>query len=247
MLPWEEVILIEDDEPHGAALNMALDEVLLSTLGDLPLLRCYRWSKPSVSFGCFGREAAVRAQFPAQPRVRRWTGGGIVEHGRDFTFSLFVPAGSPLAMARPAESYRAIHGAVAAALAALGCTNVESARPGSAEAAAGSAASDALPAPAHLRACFEHPVSHDLLLTGRKIAGGAQRRTRRGMLHQGSIQGAALDLTVAEVRWHNWRTALTRAFAVHASTRPIALEEVAAAHRLGAAKYGAAAWTGRFQ
>jgi lipoate-protein ligase A len=37
-------------------------------------------------------------------------------------------------------------------------------------------------------ACFSNPVIDDLLLNGRKIAGAAQRRTRGGFLHQGSIQ-----------------------------------------------------------
>jgi lipoate-protein ligase A len=38
--------------------------------------------------------------------------------------------------------------------------------------------------------CFIAPVRNDLLANGRKIAGGAQRRTKRGLLHQGSIQVA---------------------------------------------------------
>ena len=37
-------------------------------------------------------------------------------------------------------------------------------------------------------ACFANPVRADVLLNGRKIAGAAQRRTRRGLLQQGSIQ-----------------------------------------------------------
>src|SRR4029434_6150541 len=37
-------------------------------------------------------------------------------------------------------------------------------------------------------ACFANPVRDDLIFCGRKIAGAAQRRTRCGFLHQGSIQ-----------------------------------------------------------
>lgn len=43
------------------------------------------------------------------------------------------------------------------------------------------------------RECFEAPVMHDVVVAGRKAAGGAQRRTKRGLLHQGSIQGARLE------------------------------------------------------
>ena len=39
-----------DPEPHNAALNMALDEVLLASC-TAPLLRVYRWAQPAVSFG----------------------------------------------------------------------------------------------------------------------------------------------------------------------------------------------------
>ena len=40
---------------------------------------------------------------------------------------------------------------------------------------------------------FANPVRDDVMMDGRKIAGAAQRRTRRGLLQQGSIQGVNLD------------------------------------------------------
>ena len=36
--------------------------------------------------------------------------------------------------------------------------------------------------------CFANPVRADVLVDRRKVAGAAQRRTRAGLLHQGSIQ-----------------------------------------------------------
>ena len=44
-------------------------------------------------------------------------------------------------------------------------------------------------------ACFEKPVEWDLLCQGEKIAGAGQRRTRQGILHQGSVAVKPLDLT----------------------------------------------------
>ena len=41
--------------------------------------------------------------------------------------------------------------------------------------------------------CFANPVRADVMINGRKIAGAAQRRTRRGLLQQGSVQH--VDLT----------------------------------------------------
>ena len=74
-LPFAELGVIDDAEPHAAALNMALDEVLLDGLENTALLRCYRWAGHASSFGCFGRSAAVRANYPESAGVRRWTGG----------------------------------------------------------------------------------------------------------------------------------------------------------------------------
>ena len=138
-----------------------------------PLLRVYRWAEPTVSFGYSLPLASVRDRFPALPCVRRWTGGGIVEHFGDWTFALLVPSSDPLASARPVQAYQLIHSSVAAALTKIGC-----------------AARLATPLDcAGGLACFTSPSLHDVVGAGdRKLCGGAQRRTRRGFLHQGSIQ-----------------------------------------------------------
>ena len=229
--------MIDDDEPHPAALNMAIDEALLERLEQLPLLRCYRWISPAVSFGCFGNVAAVRRDYPAADCVRRWTGGGIVEHGRDFTYSLLVPRALPLATLPASECYRLIHGAVASGLSSMGFREVEASEPAAAP------RTDAAP---YLKPCFANPVAFDLLLSGRKIAGGAQRRTRRGLLHQGSIQGALLGEPAAGGRWQRWKESLRKAFADRTIRAPVATEAMGAARLLAARKYGAASWTDRF-
>ena len=46
--------------------------------------------------------------------------------------------------------------------------------------------------------CFANPVSADVMIDGCKIAGAAQRRTRAGLLQQGSIQGVDLGNGLAE-------------------------------------------------
>ena len=46
--------------------------------------------------------------------------------------------------------------------------------------------------------CFANPVRADVMMDGRKIAGAAQRRTRRGLLQQGSIQGFAMKTDLAQ-------------------------------------------------
>lgn len=174
---FQTLALLDDPEPHSAALNMAIDEALLRTVQS-PVLRCYRWERPAVSFGYFGRHAEVEAAWPDRDMVRRWTGGGVVPHGEDFTYSLIVPQAHPLSQLSAGESYHAIHEAI---LRALGASiRGVAISPQSAE-----RISDA---------CFENAVRHDLVVDGRKVAGAAQRRTRYGLLHQGSIQVAPSPL-----------------------------------------------------
>jgi lipoate-protein ligase A len=172
-MPLFEVIdLLEDETARSGPEQMALDEALLE-IAQRPLLRIYRWAEPTVSFGYSLPLASVRDRFPTPPYVRRWTGGGIVKHLDDWTFALLVPSSEPLAGARPIQAYRLIHSSVATALSKIGCA-ARLAEP---------------PDRADGLACFTSPALHDVIGDdNRKFCGGAQRRTRRGVLHQGSIQ-----------------------------------------------------------
>lgn len=172
--------VLEDLEPRAAALQMAVDKVLLETT-PLPILRFYRWAGPCVTIGYFQSREQAEAQYPGLPVVRRWTGGGTVLHADDAPYSLIVPRGEPFASVRPAESYRLIHGALASAL--------RSAFPSITTAQEN--------APQCSTSCFENPVTDDLLLGGSKVAGAGQRRTRSGLLHQGSIQIGSFNLPQA--------------------------------------------------
>ncbi len=172
---FDTIEFLNDRHPRDAAMNMALDETLLAHARS-PMLRVYRWRHPSVSFGYFEKWATVAARRFARDAVRRWTGGGVVLHGADFTYTLLVPAHSAFLKMRAVETYRAIHERVASALA--GCGLPVSMTAGGTESSS--------------RACFENAVTHDVLLDGQKIAGAAQRRTRRGLLHQGSVQNVLL-------------------------------------------------------
>ncbi len=150
--------------------QMACDEALLGC-ADTPVLRIFRWARPWVSAGYFVPLADAQAARPDLPVCRRWTGGGIVVHEGDFTFSLACPRGEPWSMMRPEESYRMLHEGLAGALRGAGieAALVAGRRAGQSE-------------------CFSGPVEHDVVAGSRKIAGGAQRRTKRGLLHQGSLQ-----------------------------------------------------------
>lgn len=210
---FERLELIDDRRPRGAASNMAIDEALLEGIHARPILRVYRWARPAVSFGVFEEFAPVRAAFPGREWVRRWTGGGVVEHGADFTYSLIAPRSCPWAMGRAEESYRVVHQAIARAL-------------------PGAQMADAA-APRVSQACFENPVRYDLLREGQKLGGAAQRRTRRGLLHQGSLRAA---VRVGE---------LAAAMANEAAPRVLREVELRRAEEIAAAKYGTREWLER--
>ena len=46
--------------------------------------------------------------------------------------------------------------------------------------------------------CFESPVVHDIVAGSRKILGGAMRRSREGVLYQGSLHADARPAALAE-------------------------------------------------
>ena len=80
----------------AAAENMALDFLLLQRYPDPAAFRFrhYEWRGPAFTFG-FGQKIAwVRAQLAPEGSVdlcRRPTGGGMVDHRRDWTYALVIP------------------------------------------------------------------------------------------------------------------------------------------------------------
>ncbi|WP_200271887.1 lipoyl protein ligase domain-containing protein [Luteolibacter pohnpeiensis] len=163
--------LWQDPERRSGPEAMAVDEWLLET-SEAPILRVYEWAGDWASLGYFGDFYEASRQIPGVRWVRRRSGGGVVDHRRDWTYTLVVPIGWPMATLRGAESYRQIHAALAEALRAEGIAT----ELGNGETETGAAL------------CFENPVCHDLVAAdGRKLAGAGQRRTKFGLLHQGSV------------------------------------------------------------
>ena len=151
--------------------NMAIDEWLLSQV-ELPTLRIYHWQPGWGSFGYFVPDTEAAESLGELNRVRRWTGGGIVDHSSDWTYTLVFPGRDGLAGMRGGGCYCVIHNALANALRASGHDSQLSGET----------------APARGGECFTKPVEHDIVdRTGKKLAGAGQRRTSHGLLHQGSL------------------------------------------------------------
>src|SRR6188472_1399388 len=101
----ESLRLWHDVTPRDGALNMAFDEAMLEVAQE-PWLRVYHWREPTISFGFSQPPGAIPPQHRLWPAVRRWTGGGVVEHDGDWTYTLAVPACVSLGDQSAGDTYR---------------------------------------------------------------------------------------------------------------------------------------------
>ena len=194
-----------DTGAGSPGFNMAFDEALLLWIPKLGsvLFRVYGWTEPTVSFGYFQNYRVAEAIADGRPIVRRPTGGGIVFHGADWTYAIAIPTHHWWYRLKAIESYRVLHEWIAAAFAKLGLPTTLALQKHK---------------PLDVGQCFVGHEQYDLLFEGQKIAGAAQRRTRSGLLIQGSVlpPEARLELaewvramketaeTVFKVEWTSW-------------------------------------------
>ncbi|MBI1178505.1 lipoate--protein ligase family protein [bacterium] len=162
------------------AFNMAFDEALLNQIATIgsPALRFYGWTEPAATFGYFQKIADVEQVTRLRPLIRRPTGGGLVPHADDWTYSFTVPPGHWWYRLKAENSCSQMHQWLQSAFQSLGsktelapCCRKDI--PGQ---------------------CFAGYEKHDLLFVGRKLAGAAQRRNKLGLLIQGSIQPPPANL-----------------------------------------------------
>lgn len=159
--------------PLDAAWNMAWDEALLNHVAQLgvPVLRTYGWTSPAATFGYFQKLQEIESWTPLRPLIRRPTGGGLVPHDADWTYSVIIPPQHPGSQVKAETSYESQHLWLKRAFDACDVHTelapcCDATGPGQ---------------------CFVGAEKHDLLFRGRKIAGAAQRRNRLGLLIQGSV------------------------------------------------------------
>src|SRR5947209_10869271 len=163
---------------HNAAMNMAIDESILThhLKGEVPpTLRVFRWSQPSISLGRFQsieREiVSEQCLESGVALVRRPTGGRAVYHRDEFTYSIViskrfgVPSGVIAAYAFLAQGL----------LAALTFLGVQA------------ELSDERVSKNPSAACFASSTQADLTSGGFKLIGSAQVWKDDTLLQQGSL------------------------------------------------------------
>ena len=243
---FERLTVYQDLTPRSAAMNMAIDEALLET-AKIPSIRFYRWNSPALSFGYFGRFADVVPYAAERDLVRRWTGGGIVFHGEDLTYSIVIPANDAAFGESSRSIYEKVHSALCEALNGIGrgaklsasaaLYELRKSRKGDlqiAPAVENRRSLDWAVIDARCNDCFANPVRADVMIDGSKIAGAAQRRTRRGLLQQGSIQGLELDNGLA--------SRFAQVLSANCSERDVDGEILNRARELAQCKYGTDDW-----
>ena len=190
---------------------MALDEALLENVSRLgkPVLRFYGWTEPAATFGYFQRFAEVERATLLRPLIRRPTGGGIVPHDSDWTYSFVVPPNHEWHLLKAEESYRRIHEWIQSAFANLKietelapcCKKAVQVGRSRGDETHSEKISQRLLASSPTSQCFAGHEKFDLLWHGKKIAGAAQRRNKSGLLIQGSVQPP--PISIARAGWEN--------------------------------------------
>ncbi len=176
------MLCVLDTGIQTALENMNRDIALLQELDSDPVLHLYDWDGLSATYGHFIQtEKHLDLRAVERKKVslaRRPTGGGIVFHIWDYAFSFLMPSQHPLFSQNPLDNYRFVNQVVVDVVqdffslkesldliehsypvSGLDCQNF----------------------------CMARPTIYDVVYKGYKIAGAAQRKTKKGYLHQGTI------------------------------------------------------------
>ena len=226
-----EVWLLWKDISRPPCVNMAADELLqkMAVAGGKVILRFYGWDRNAVSFGYSQSPDALPERAKGYASVRRPTGGGIVFHDNDLTYTLAIPPGHAICRLDRMESYRVVHEAVMDAVHRLGTEAVL-------------AASDMGDHTKATLQCFVSPSMHDILGKEGKLAGAAQRRGHSGILHQGSISNFAAHGHSREEFIEAVADAFARRFNLEYEDFLPSADFMAKAEELASRKYASEKW-----
>ena len=167
-----------------------LDQVRLERS---PTLHFYEWKGPSVTYGHFLDPLEFFSLQGVEKEgitlAKRPTGGGIIFHLWDLAFSVLVPATHHGYSQNTLENYAYINEAVLEAVQDfLQIKGGAELKPQDGE----------LMGSGSQYFCMAKPTKYDVMVQGKKVAGAAQRKTKEGFLHQGSISLMMPDKKILE-------------------------------------------------
>ncbi len=163
---------------------MAIDEALLRSFDpamSLPVLRLYGWSPPALSLGRYQKAAETldleRCRNDRVAVVRRVTGGGVIYHADELTYSLVCSPWQIPPTSSIKDSFRLLTGFLLRFYRALGLDALYAADSSPEGTCFGE----------RTAFCFAGRESFDIIANGRKIGGNAQRRLKDVIFQHGSI------------------------------------------------------------
>lgn len=173
-----------DTGPLDGVANMALDEALLECFdpeSSSPVIRFYGWTPPALSLGRYQDAAAVldleRCAAHGIPVVRRITGGGVIYHTEELTYSIVCsPAHIPQAHTVK-ETFEHLCSFILEGYRRLGLDASFAVHRNPLKSRLGERSAF----------CFAGKEEYDIVVDGRKVGGNAQRRQKGKIFQHGSI------------------------------------------------------------
>ena len=153
--------------------NMARDEAMQESL--VPCLRLYTWKPEAISLGCSQQIDLLNMEVCREQgvvAVKRFTGGAAVLHKDDLTYAFFWPARVP-PHCRAIDLRMRFKEIFLDSFKELGVGAQE--------------AENAKWRMPSTNICFHGQAANEIVIDGRKVAGNAQRVTRKGVFQHGSI------------------------------------------------------------
>lgn len=173
----EKALLIQTP-PLDVYEQMAADEYFCQTMPKNYILRFFNWKEEGITFGFSQRYNQVIESINESDRkipiTRRPTGGGIVFHKTDLTFSFIFYSPEEF---NPYKTYEKLHSALNESFSEFGFS-FEILNSKTQDYKVNNPAMN----------CFNKPVEKDLLMNGKKVLGGALRKFSDFMLYQASFQ-----------------------------------------------------------
>ena len=249
------LLFTPDVDPY---MNMAIDEALTRKCIDSEdrptAIRFYTWKEASCSIGYFQKiENVFKApNYKRIPVVRRPTGGGIVYHGNDITFSIIKRRIQSNRQDDITSFYKLIGESLLRGLERLGftCTfylpEEESHRSTQERKSLNNRLSQQ-------SFCSVTPAKYDIMLAGSKVAGYAARRSQGAVLCQGYLdvhkrwkeQYKNSREKAGHLLFENLATSFKNVFGITLTSSQLTEEEMRLANKIRDKKYASDEWNYR--
>ena len=249
------LLFTPDVDPY---MNMAIDEALTRKCIDSEdrqtAIRFYTWKETSCSIGYFQKiENVIKAQNNKRiPIVRRPTGGGIVYHGNDITFSIVKRKIHSNQQEKITSFYKLIGESLMRGLEKLGFTCTFYLQ----EEKSHRSAQETKPFKNRLSQesyCSVTPAKYDIMIDGSKVAGYAARKSQGAVLCQGYLdvhkrwkeQYNDSHENTIDLLFDNLTTSFKNVFGITLTSSQLTEKEMRLANKIRDKKYACDEWNYR--